>query len=55
VHDATGNVVARLADGTMAVGEHRLDLSGAGLEPGVYFCQVAGSQMSQTARLTVVR
>jgi hypothetical protein len=55
VYDAAGNVVAQLADGMLGAGEHRLNLSGASLQPGIYFCKLQSGKSSATARLAVVR
>jgi hypothetical protein len=39
----------------LGAGEHRFNLSGASLQPGIYFCKLASGESSATARLAVVR
>jgi hypothetical protein len=53
--DVRGRIVARLADGTMAAGEHAVPVSGRGLAPGVYQVRVLGEASAVTARLVRVR
>lgn len=55
VYDATGNVVARLAEGLKAAGQHRVTWKATGANPGVYFCKLVAGGVGSTARFTVVR
>jgi hypothetical protein len=47
--DARGRRVSTLARGSLAAGDHVLDVGGSGLAPGVYFCRlrVNGTTLSQ--------
>lgn len=55
VNDALGREVAVLADGPLAVGEHRADLDARGLAPGVYLWRLTAGERMETGRVTVVR
>lgn len=55
VHDLLGRERARLHDGPMAAGTHRLPLDASALVPGVYLVRVATGTSTTTTRLTVVR
>ncbi len=55
VYDLLGREVARLHDGLLAAGAHRLDLDAANLPPGVYLARAVADAAIVTYRLTVVR
>ncbi len=55
VHDALGREVARLADGLLDIGAHRLDLDGTDLASGVYLVRVAAERGTFTRAVTFVR
>lgn len=53
--DATGRLVARLADGLHAPGEHRATFDASGLAPGVYVLRLETPGGARTVQATVVR
>lgn len=55
VHDLLGREVARLHDGPMAAGAHRLLVDTSSLMPGVYLVRVAAGETVTTQRLVVTR
>jgi len=60
VYDASGRLVARLAEGSREAGEHAVrwngrDLSGRRAAPGVYFARLAEGASVSTRKLVVVR
>ena len=52
--DINGKLVRNLVQGTMAPGEHRLDISTADLQDGVYFYTLTTDGAVSTKRMTVV-
>ncbi len=60
IFDAQGRLVRKLADGTYAAGEHRVnwdgrDESGAALASGIYFYQLSGENRAARHKLLLLR
>ncbi|HDQ99245.1 MAG TPA: T9SS type A sorting domain-containing protein [candidate division WOR-3 bacterium] len=55
VHDAAGRLVAELADGTLAAGEHTRTWNAAGVPAGVYYCTLSADGRSETRPLVITR
>lgn len=57
IFNIAGEVVATLANGNYAAGNHRFDVSAKslGLAPGIYLARLISSQGTQTQRLSVVK
>ncbi len=60
IYDAKGQMVARLVDETLAVGEHTVDWDGrdaygASMPSGTYFCRLTTSWGVETRKLQLVR
>lgn len=55
VYDALGRAVATLADEERAPGAYEVDINGANLPSGVYFCRLTASGTTQTRTVLLVR
>ena len=55
VYDVMGREVARLADGLMGAGSHRVRFEAAGLPSGVYLYRLEAGAFAQTERMTLVK
>jgi hypothetical protein len=60
VHDVTGRLVARLAEGFFAAGEHELiwrgnDLQGRAVSSGVYLLRLDASGLQASQKLVLLR
>ncbi len=55
VFDVLGRRVARLHEGPLGAGEHRLTLDAAGLPAGVYLVRAEVGAQALSARITVMR
>lgn len=55
VYDMLGREVATLAQGMMSAGTHSVQLSGDGLQNGIYFYRLMAGKNVQTGKMTVVK
>ncbi len=55
VFDVTGKHIARLAEGFMAAGEHRVVLDGTSLPSGGYYYRLRVGNLQATRRFTVIK
>ncbi|MDX1548783.1 MAG: T9SS type A sorting domain-containing protein, partial [Rhodothermales bacterium] len=55
VYDALGREVARLHEGPLAAGTHRLTFDAADLPSGTYLIRAGGGGAVQTRAVTLVR
>ncbi len=55
VYDARGRMIAELADGQFAAGEHRVLFFGADLPSGVYFYELCGETFSRTRKMLLMK
>ena len=55
VYDVMGREVARLAEGPMPAGSHRVRFEAAGLPSGVYLYRLEAGTFAQTQRMTLVK
>ena len=55
VYDVTGREVARLADGPMSAGTHRVRFEATGLPSGVYLYRLEAGAFAATERMTLVK
>lgn len=55
LYDATGRLVRTLAEGRRDAGEHTLDVAGATLRPGVYFCTLGNGRETVTQKMVVMK
>ncbi len=54
LYDINGKLVRNLVQGTVGAGSHRVDISTADLQEGVYFYTLTTDKMTATKRMTVV-
>jgi hypothetical protein len=55
VCDILGQEVARLADGTMSAGYHRVQFDGSNLAGGMYFCRLQTSSVTRLQKLMLLK
>jgi hypothetical protein len=55
VYDVLGREVLRAVDSALPAGEHRAEIDGSGLAPGIYFYRLEAAGASSTGRITRVR
>jgi PKD repeat protein len=55
VYDTQGRAVARLVDGTLPVGEHRVTFDGTELASGVYFYRLEAGSFTATRSMTLAK
>jgi hypothetical protein len=55
IYDAAGREVARLIDGTLPPGSHRVGWDAAGHPAGTYFAKLTADGLSRTQKMTRIR
>ena len=55
VHDVSGRLIRRLADGIMPAGEHSATLEGSGLPAGVFLVRLTAGEQIRTERCVHIR
>jgi len=55
LHDVSGRLVETLFSGRRPAGEHRLEISGAGLAPGLYFLRSESGEAKLSRKVVVAR
>jgi hypothetical protein len=55
LYDVTGREVRTLLEGEIPSGRHTIELDGAALAAGIYFCRMTAPAFSETRRLVLVK
>ncbi|MDX1546052.1 MAG: T9SS type A sorting domain-containing protein, partial [Rhodothermales bacterium] len=55
VYDVTGREVARLVDGSLDAGRHRVTFDATGLPSGIYFYRITAGVFAETHRMVLVK
>jgi hypothetical protein len=55
LYDVTGREVRTLLEGELPPGDHTIELDGAALAAGIYFCRLTAPAFSETRRLVLVK
>ena len=55
VYDVTGRVVARLVEGSMGVGNHRVTFDASMLPSGVYLYRIQAGRFTEVRRMVLVK
>ena len=55
IHDVLGREVARLVDGSLAAGHHRIRFEANGLASGVYLYRITAGPFTQTRRMVLLK
>jgi hypothetical protein len=55
VYDIQGRLMARLADGLYAAGEHSIEWKAVGIGSGVYFCRLSAGNSIKTTKALLLK